>query len=291
MKVVSKFFTVKIFFQLVFVGFLIIAYTILSIKIYGPIGLYKTQSDLKKQLEQEKEKLSNYQIQDKCLESMTKTLMISYNLSRWEAHYYSIIFNDFSKNFNIPWEIYPAITRIESNFISNIGSDKGAKGMMQILESTGESIANEYDIDYVVNQTLWNSVTNLVLGCGYLSKNIKEKGLEGGVKCYLGGPCYLKTIKVRKGTGQYIGEYKSSVWKEYRQLSCIFKGIVSESDKDLYDKIHPYKDSIFNVDLFVFKKDTTRTCNKIKTGIKFSKQITRAHSSESIVKEESDTIK
>jgi len=208
---------------------------------------------LKNQIVQEKEKNKDYVLYDERINSMARTMMIAYSLSKWEAHYYAIIFDDFSKFFDIPWEIYPAVVRIESNFKCNVGSPKGAKGMMQLLEGTGREIAEEYGIDYVANQTLWNTAINLVLGCGYLSKNIKEKGLEGGVKSYLGGPDYLKSVRASKDANQYIGEYKSTVWKEYRQLSYIFRGIVN--NVDIYDKIHTHKDTLpLNSELFVFTK-------------------------------------
>jgi hypothetical protein len=223
---------------------------------------------LKHQIVLEKQKNKDCEFYEQTINCMSKTLMVAYGLSRWESHYYAIIFNDFSKQFEIPWEIYPAIVRIESNFKCNTGSPKGAKGMMQLLEGTGKEVAEVYGIDYIANQTLWNTTINLVLGCGYLSKNIKEKGFEGGVKSYLGGPDYLKSVKSNAKASQYIGEYKSSVWKEYRQLGYIFRGIVNESNKDIYNEIHSFHDTITtNTTLFDFTKDTSKirdTTSKIQ---------------------------
>ena len=230
--------------------------------VFWSIMQNKEINTLENRVNVEKGKNRNYNLHDSCINSMTKTMMIAYNLSSWEAHYYAIIFDDFSKHFCIPWEIYPAIVRIESNFKGNTGSPKGAKGMMQLLEGTGKEQAEEYGIEYVPNQTLWNTEVNLILGCGYLSKNIKEKGLEGGVKCYLGGPDYLKAVRTNKIASQYIGEYKSTVWKEYRQLVCIFKGVV---DNSIYNEIHPYQDTIsVNPEIFIFTKDTTKGANNVK---------------------------
>ncbi len=232
-------------------GYIVLIITIGAL-VYWNIYKDKKIMALESHIAQEKEKNKNYSLHDDCINSMAKTLMVAYNLSKWEAHYYAIIFDDFSKFFNTPWEIYPAVVRIESNFKCNVGSPKGAKGMMQLLEATGKGVADEYGIEYIPNQTLWNTTINLILGCGYLSKNIKEKGLEGGVKSYLGGPDYLKAVKSNKIASQYIGEYKSTVWKEYRELTCIFKGIVNSS---IYNEIHPFQDSIpLNPEIFVFTK-------------------------------------
>jgi hypothetical protein len=132
--------------------------------------------------------------------------------------------------------------------------------MMQLLEGTGKEVAEIYGIEYVPNQTLWNTTINLILGCGYLSKNIKEKGLESGVKSYLGGPDYLKAVKSNKIANQYIGEYKSTVWKEYRELISIFKGVVNS---EIYNEIHPFQDSIpLNPEIFVFTKTVKDTSIK-----------------------------
>jgi hypothetical protein len=213
--------------------------------------------DLKKKIVAEQEKNRTSLLYEKCLNNMAKTLMVAYGLSKWEAHYYSVIYYDFSKHDNIPWEIYPAVTRIESNFKCNVGSPKGAKGMMQLLEGTGKDVAENLGIEYVPNQTLWNTVINLALGCAYLSNNIQEKGLDGGVKSYLGGPDYLKSVKSNKNANQYIGEYKTTVWKEYKELSYIFRGIVEESDRDIYKEIHPVLGPIIPGDIDLFAKDTS----------------------------------
>jgi soluble lytic murein transglycosylase-like protein len=184
-------------------------------------------------------------LKEKRLEGMTYTLISTYGISKWEAHYYSIIFDDFSQNYKIPWEIYPSIVRIESNFKSSLISPKGAKGMMQLLEGTGKESAEEIGLIYTDKETLWNSLDNLILGCYYLSKNIKSLGLEGGVKSYLGGPGYEKSVAASDKVSKYIGEYKTTVWKEYKLLLYSFRGITAEMGCK-YEEVHisSYSDSI-----------------------------------------------
>jgi len=185
---------------------------------------------------------------------MAYTLMAAYGLSKWEAHYYSVIFDDFSTQYSTPWEIYPAIIRIETNFRSTLVSSKGAKGLMQIMEETGKQVADEIGMDYVEKETLWNDFCNMIIGCCYLSKFIKEQGLEGGVKTYLGGPGWEKTSAASKVVSQSIGEYRTSVGKEYRMLIYMFRGISAERGCK-YNEVHTsaYSDTVqFDVEPFSY---------------------------------------
>lgn len=204
------------------------------------------------------EEYLNYKKQDQRLLCMTRTLMITYNLSRYEAHYYSIFFDDFSKSYNIPWEIYPAVIKIESNFKPNLTSPKAAKGMMQLLESTAQGVAKELNINYVDGQTIWNDFINVILGCTYLSNAIKDKGLEGGVCVYLGGPDYLRN---KDTDDTYLPRYKSTVLKEFKQLSYIFRGVVNEQGLD-YFQIHrtPYSDTETIKTFSMFKEISPDSC-------------------------------
>lgn len=197
-------------------------------------------------------KIVEVNVDEKRIECMARTLMIVYGISKWEAHYYSILFYDFSKNYKIPWEIYPAIIRIESNFKPTLVSNKQAKGIMQVISSTAAEESKLIGIDYTENQTLWNEICNMAIGCNYLSRMIKEKGLDGGVKCYLGGPSVTALKTVDNSKAQYVFEYKTSVWKEYKELTYTFRGIVAEAGQK-YEIMHPYitTDSIkIGIELF-----------------------------------------
>lgn len=210
-------------------------------------------SNITEKLKELEDKDKNYTLREQRQQTMTKTLMIVYGLSKWEAHYYSIIFDDFSRKFDIPWEIYPAIIRVESNFKCTVVSSKGAKGIMQILETTGEIISKEIGINYIKGETLWNDLCNLIIGCYYLSIYINEKGLDSGVQSYLGGPAYLKSAKSNADVFKYLGEYKTTVGKEYKILSYMYRGIVAELGYD-YNLLHSssYSDSII-IDTELFK--------------------------------------
>ena len=207
---------------------------------------YKCENEQKIKLLEKQ--LKEYKDEDLKIECMTKTLVAAYNLSKWESHYLSIIFYDFSKNYKIPWEIYPAVIRIESNFKGTLVSPKGAKGMMQILESTAKPIAADLGIKFKESETLWNDFLNVIIGCTYLSNNIQKMGLESGVKGYLGGEAFHETIKKNEEAKKYISEYKTTVWKEYKMICYIYKGIICQLSNCAEEPL----DSLSSIDVSLF---------------------------------------
>lgn len=168
--------------------------------------------------------LNVYLEKDRRIENMSQTLMINYDLSKWEAKYYSIIFDDFANEYGIDWEIYAAMIRIESNFNPTIKSAKGAKGLTQVLEPTAKFLCDTLEIKYKESYTLWNDILNMVIGLTYLSHHIKEKDLDHGVRVYLGGPGYSKN-KPGSNAYDYIGKYRTSVWQEFQRLQYIYRGV------------------------------------------------------------------
>jgi len=201
--------------------------------------------NLRNELKEQKNLNKIYVLKDKRRKCISKTLKIAYNLSDWESYCYSVFFDDFSTYYKINWEVYAALIRVESNFNPTIKSKANCKGLMQIKESTGEEIAKKLGILFIKNQSLWNDFINIILGAEYLSRFIQEKGFDGGVKSYLGGPDYLKSVKKNTETYKYVKEYKIRVSDEYHQLQYIFRGVADEYDitfEELRNSI--FKDSI-----------------------------------------------
>lgn len=205
---------------------------------------YKLTTDVELiNLENEVKHLRKLKEKEIRIDNMTKTLLIHYNhLSKFEAYYYSIIIDDFVEEYGIPWEIYPALIRIESNFATGLRSKKHAKGIAQVLETTAESIANELNIEYESSKTVWNDLLNLIIGWKYLSDNIlqlqqndstclkiNDDCLGKGLKIYNGGPGFKKGHKA-------IGQYRTTVWEEYQRLIYIGKGVVKENQKESIKK-------------------------------------------------------
>jgi hypothetical protein len=179
------------------------------------------------QLKQEKEDKEFH------LKIIEKTLLLLYNhLSTYEAHYYAIIFDDFSRTEDIPWEVYPALIRIESNFNPSTTSDSECKGLTQLKEKTAKEVATKLGISYT-DATPWNDILNMVIGFTYFGDGFKEKkdslginnALKHAMKRYCGGPYYQK---IKNDNKTYIKEYKSTVWQEYLRLSYVSKGVAYE---------------------------------------------------------------
>jgi soluble lytic murein transglycosylase len=175
----------------------------------------------------EKEKNFTYERHEQKIKMMKQTMLICYNISEWEADYYSRIFYNFSKQYDLPWEVYPAIIQIESKYHTDLLSEKRAKGVMQILETTGKTIADKIGIKYVNDRSLWNELLNVPIGCTYLSDMMKEQGVENGIKCYLGGPNYKKS-ESNAVIKKYIANYYNDVWVEYQKTKYIYRGVVAD---------------------------------------------------------------
>ena len=201
------------------VGLMFSTSYLLLYKRYMPDPVYP---NLQKQIEE----LLPLKQREERIKSMEKALMIQYDLSWYEAHYYSIIYDDFAKKYNCPWTVFPAITRIESNFDPTVMSPKAAKGITQVLESTARPIAKDLGIRYEDSKTLWNDLLNMIIGYTYLGQNIQAQGLENGVKAYLGGPGFDRGRKD-------IGDYRTTVRKEFIRLSYIHQGVLNTTKDSL----------------------------------------------------------
>jgi len=197
-------------------------------------------------------KLTEYKNKEIRLENMQKTILVCYNLTPYEARYYSFIFDDFSQKYNIPWEAFPALVRIESNFNAGVMSKERAKGMTQVVEATGRSQAQKLGIPFN-DGTLWNCVLNMVIGFDFFSEGYTEKietmhgdsALKHAMKRYCGGPGYAT---INPDARLYVKEYKTTVWDEYQRVKYIYKGIMYDqlmSEKDTLQKNKIAEASIF----------------------------------------------
>lgn len=197
--------------------------------------------------------LKVYQDRDIRIQRMERTLTTHYELSWYEAHYYSIIFDDYAQKYKAPWQIFPAILRIESNFDPTVRSQRDAKGIAQVLEPTAKELCGKLNIKYENSKTLWNEILNLCIGFTYLGEGIQQMGMERGVQRYIGGPGFNKGRKD-------VGDYRTTVRMEFIRLTYIYRGLI-ESDSIHLDS--PEK---------IFDDDTTGDLSGNDTG--FSNQDT-----------------
>lgn len=88
-----------------------------------------------------------------------------------------------------------AIIFIESSFHNRSVSEKGAKGLMQIMPYVAEEIAKEIGIEWEGDSTLFNPFLNIKLGVYYLTQLITDfKNLRIALTAYNYGPSYVKSL-------------------------------------------------------------------------------------------------
>jgi len=79
----------------------------------------------------------------------------------------------YSKEYNVEENLIFAIIKAESNFNKDISSNKEAKGLMQILYSTAEEVAESVNLQ-ISKQDLYNEEVNINIGTKYIAKLIQK---------------------------------------------------------------------------------------------------------------------
>ena len=178
-------------------------------------------------------------------DNVERTLAVSYEfLSKYEVRSYADMFINFAEETGVPWEMFAAIVRIESNFDPSQKSSKGAIGMAQVLESTGKATAKGMGIKFKEGVTLWNDALNMAIGFTYFNegyqKHLSENGdtvaaLQYAIRRYVAGPGAASNMPKQSKSfdggmevRQYVSEYKETIWQEYRKLHFTFKGVCAE---------------------------------------------------------------
>jgi soluble lytic murein transglycosylase-like protein len=92
-----------------------------------------------------------------------------------------------------------ALIATESEFYNWSVSEKGAKGLMQIMPYVAQSLAHELGIEWSGDRTLFNPYLNIRIGIYYLSQLILDfKDVEVALTAYNYGPTYVKNLIERK---------------------------------------------------------------------------------------------
>lgn len=92
-----------------------------------------------------------------------------------------------------------ALIAIESSFKNRSVSERGAKGLMQLMPYVAESIAQELGIEWQGESTLFNPFLNLRMGLHYLSQLILDfDDLRIALVAYNHGPTYVRSLIERK---------------------------------------------------------------------------------------------
>ena len=125
------------------------------------------------------------------------------------------IVNKYSYEYNLDPLLVLAVIKTESNFNTEAESNKGAKGLMQIMDSTGEWIASKLEVDNFNTNMLYEPEINIEFGCWYLNNLIGEFGnLDTALAAYNAGP---NAVKKYNGIPPYkeTQNYVKSILKNY----------------------------------------------------------------------------
>lgn len=129
-----------------------------------------------------------------------------------------------AKEHNVnPLLIY-SIIRAESKFDANAISRRGAKGLMQIMDQTGEWGAQELNLVGFTREQLFNPDINIEIGCWYVGKLLKQ--YDGNIVTLLAA--------YNAGTGNV---YKWRNNKEYSQDGIQIDYIPFEETRNYVKKV------------------------------------------------------
>lgn len=91
----------------------------------------------------------------------------------YPLNHFDIVKNEASKN-NIDPYLVMAIIKTESGFKKDATSNKDAKGLMQMIDSTATDVNNRTNIVDKVGDNLYDENVNISLGCKYFSDLVKK---------------------------------------------------------------------------------------------------------------------
>lgn len=80
----------------------------------------------------------------------------------------------YANSYNLDWLLVSSIVYHESRFRYNAESNKGARGLMQIMPDTGFELAQKLGLKEFSVDKLFKPTVNLELGCCYFSGLVKE---------------------------------------------------------------------------------------------------------------------
>jgi len=127
------------------------------------------------------------------------------------------------KNINVDFICATITHESGKTWDPKVVSRVGALGLMQIMPTTGAFLAAEEGIDWTSPQkVLFDPITNIRLGCRYLSNLVALYEKDGGLAAYNGGPkraeMWLASKRNNKILYRETREYVPAVLKLYQEF-------------------------------------------------------------------------
>lgn len=103
---------------------------------------------------------------------------------------YELTVKKYAKIYDVPEKIVFSVIKTESNYDKNALSKKGAVGLMQIMESTGDWAAKKIGIENFSPEQLYEPDVNIEIGCFYLSYllDLYSNNTKCALAAYNAGP-------------------------------------------------------------------------------------------------------
>lgn len=148
----------------------------------------------------------------------------------YPIRYFDIIKEEATKN-NIDPYLILSIIKAESSFNKDATSNKNARGLMQIIDSTAEEINNKINPNSDDNNDIYDVNVNIAFGCSYFASLVERYD----------GNYYLAICAYNAGLGnvdKWINDNIISInLDEYENVSLPFK----ETEKYLKKVMNSYK--------------------------------------------------
>lgn len=151
----------------------------------------------------------------------------------YPLNHFNIVKDEASKN-NIDPYLVMSIIKTESGFKKDATSNKDAKGLMQIIDSTATDVNNKTNIVDEVGDNIYDENVNISLGCKYFSDLIKRYN----------GNYYLAICAYNAGMGNVDKWIEQGIVDKdissYNNISLPYKE-TEKYLKKVMDSYHMYK--------------------------------------------------
>lgn len=117
---------------------------------------------------------------------------------------YSEYVEKYSKEYNVDALLIYSIIKAESNFEPQSTSISGAKGLMQLMETTAEEVAQNTIKEYKQDEGIYDIETNIILGTKYFAQLLEN--YKGNI--------YLSLTAYNAGMGNVAKWIEQGIIKE-----------------------------------------------------------------------------
>lgn len=145
------------------------------------------------------------------------------SLSKRDVASFTSIVRKESGKYGYDWKLILAIIRTESHFNVRARSNKGARGLMQVLPSTAKWLSPKLGLEYKGRDSLYDPEYNIKLGTYYLRMMHKKFGdIEKAIAAYNRGPT---------GLIRYLDQGKKLPCKYLEKVMAYYEELKSSSDE------------------------------------------------------------